>query len=150
MEDEDGTWVIGNHGNTCSLSNCRPPQCWMVSITASLSAPFLPSFQASSAAWNLESVQDKPKGSSWRRPSRSTSGHRLISLIDSKNPFPLFLHPQRIVNPPPPFQCAIPAGKRLQRGKSTSDSSASALGFVRMRAAACERVCASAVRVAMC
>lgn len=40
VQERDDTRVTGNHGNTCSLSKCRPHQCWIGSITASLSAPF--------------------------------------------------------------------------------------------------------------
>lgn len=43
VQERDDTRVTGNHGNTCSLSKCRPHQCWIASITASLSALF-PSF----------------------------------------------------------------------------------------------------------
>ena len=39
MQERDATQATGNHGNECSLSKCRPHQCWITLITA-----FFPSF----------------------------------------------------------------------------------------------------------
>lgn len=40
VQERDDTQAIGNHGNACSLSKCRPHQCWIASITALFTALF--------------------------------------------------------------------------------------------------------------
>lgn len=133
-QDGNDTWAIGNHGNTCSLSNCRPPLCWIVSITAAFSAPFLPPPTLSSLPLLLARVtrlsRENKRGSVHRSAfiSLSASGQDLILVIDYKTRFALLLCPGQA----PPSAPFLLKKVRLRRGKAwvPCDSSASTLSCV--------------------
>lgn len=84
MQERDDTQATCNHGNACSLSKCRPHQCWIASITASLSAFFLPSPKPFRPPHSRTSpvCPGKKRSSSCQHSFISVY---LISLIDNPN-----------------------------------------------------------------
>lgn len=100
--DGNDTWVIGIHGNTCSLSHCRPPpvldcinNCLVLGAFPSPAFPALFSLCLASPLVSLACPEKKQNKNQNQRGHRGSSGHHFIAVIDYKTRFPLRPCPRR-------------------------------------------------------